>query len=340
MRIEGAAYRSRPVSFDVIGPWTRPNTSEAQGSDPLVTLRQGVQIGVGVVALVLGAWLARRNRRAGRADARGAFLVGVSTGVPLIIGWLVGTHHTGEADAEWSRFTVQLAVALYWGGLFWLVYLAIEPYVRRRWPQALISWTRLVAGRFGDPLVGRDILIGCVGGIAIVLLGDVADALPGWLGWPPISPTGGNNALQSLGATGTFVAALVLRLTRVLSESLLVLFLLLVAHIALRNRWLANAAVTAMIIALGVNQEAVLFSSLFVIALVASIVILISRFGFLSYVAAMFVYFAVNDLPLTLDQSAWFAMRSAIVAAMLGAVAAWGFYKALAGRSAFGTIFE
>jgi hypothetical protein len=34
------------------------------------------------------------------------------------------------------------------------------------------------------------------------------------------------------------------------------------------------------------------------------------------------------------------AMQSAIVAAMLGAVAAWDFYQSLAGHPAFGTIFE
>jgi hypothetical protein len=58
----------------------------------------------------------------------------------------------------------------------------------------------------------------------------------------PISPTSGGNARGPLGSTGAFLAALGLRPTRVLSESLLVLFLLLLAHLILRNRWLAYAA--------------------------------------------------------------------------------------------------
>jgi hypothetical protein len=37
---------------------------------------------------------------------------------------------------------------------------ALEPYLRRRWPERIISWNRLLAGEFRDPLVGRDILIG------------------------------------------------------------------------------------------------------------------------------------------------------------------------------------
>ncbi len=36
--------------------------------------------------------------------------------------------------------------------------------MRRRWPHAIISWTRLLSGRFNDPLVGRDLL-------AVVVLG-------------------------------------------------------------------------------------------------------------------------------------------------------------------------
>ena len=47
-------------------------------------------------------------------------------------------------------------------GCFLAVYMAFEPYVRRRSPRTLISWTRLLAGRFRDPLVGADLLVGCV----------------------------------------------------------------------------------------------------------------------------------------------------------------------------------
>jgi hypothetical protein len=54
--------------------------------------------------------------------------------------------------------------------------------VRRRWPARLISWSRLLAGGFRDPLVGRDVLVGCLlatFGIAIENLGWF---VPSWLG--------------------------------------------------------------------------------------------------------------------------------------------------------------
>ena len=38
-------------------------------------------------------------------------------------------------------------------------------WVRRRWPQTMISWSRLLTGQFRDPLVGRDILFGVMLGV-------------------------------------------------------------------------------------------------------------------------------------------------------------------------------
>jgi len=51
----------------------------------------------------------------------------------------------------------------------WLMYLALEPYVRRYSPDMLMSWSRLIGGRFRDPRVGRDILAGLCAGILIAL---------------------------------------------------------------------------------------------------------------------------------------------------------------------------
>jgi hypothetical protein len=33
-----------------------------------------------------------------------------------------------------------------------------------------VGWNRLLAGNYRDPLVGRDLLVGCVGGIVFILL--------------------------------------------------------------------------------------------------------------------------------------------------------------------------
>ena len=54
--------------------------------------------------------------------------------------------------------------------MVWLLYLAVEPFVRRRWPQTIVSWSRILGGKLRDPLVGGDILIGVAFGLFWALL--------------------------------------------------------------------------------------------------------------------------------------------------------------------------
>ena len=72
--------------------------------------------------------------------------------------------------------------ALYPASFLWVFYIAIEPDLRQRWPHRLISWSRLLAGKVHDPLVGRDLLIGGLFGIATVLVNYVSFlARNGWV---------------------------------------------------------------------------------------------------------------------------------------------------------------
>ena len=78
---------------------------------------------------------------------------------------------------------------LWAAGLLWLLYLAVEPYVRRFWPSTVVSWSRLMARQWRDPLVGRDILFGVALGVLIHVV-DMGSDVAGTrrLGyWPPPS---------------------------------------------------------------------------------------------------------------------------------------------------------
>src|SRR6185503_5625388 len=58
-------------------------------------------------------------------------------------------------------------------------------YVRRLWPHALVSWVRLLEGRFRDPLVGRDVLFGVLAGAGIQLLVQAWPLVSRWFGVAP-----------------------------------------------------------------------------------------------------------------------------------------------------------
>jgi serine/threonine-protein kinase len=342
-RIEAASYKARPVWFVVFGPWEPapgPDATAPAARDVLAAIAPVIQAGFGAVAVLGGAWLARRNTRAGRADRRGASIVAGCTGLSLLLSLLVGNHYAGNALAVWNRMIVQVGLCLYWSLVIWLEYVALEPFVRRRWPEAMISWTRLLAGRFGDPLVARDILVGCAGGFAIFVINDAILMLPEWLGRPPVSLQGTGSLMRSLGGIETFAAEVLRRPSRILLESMLMLFLILLGQAVLRNRWLATIVVIAAYASTNLDRAAVLQSTLSFVVLVGVLVALVSRFGVMSYVAAWFVVFAIFDLPLSLDPSAWYAGRSVITAGMIVAVAAWAFYRSLGGRSPFGAALD
>ena len=58
-----------------------------------------------------------------------------------------------------------LSMNLLAAALIWVLYVALEPYVRRRWPQTIISWTRVLNGQMRDPVVGGHILAGIFFGV-------------------------------------------------------------------------------------------------------------------------------------------------------------------------------
>ena len=61
---------------------------------------------------------------------------------------------------------IALSIDLLKAAMLWLGYVALDPIVRKRLPNGLISWTGLTSGRSRDPIVGRDTLAGLFAGVA------------------------------------------------------------------------------------------------------------------------------------------------------------------------------
>src|SRR6185503_9946957 len=163
VRLEAGALRGKPVYFEAIFPWTPPVRT---GSNALTVAERAslVVIFFVLAAMIAGAAIfAQRNLRAGRGDRRGAFRLSAFVFVAMFVAWFFGESHVATLW-EVVLVTMGLSWAFLTAGFCWLAYIAAEPFVRRRWPEVLVSWTRLLAGEFRDPLVGRDLLIGCLGG--------------------------------------------------------------------------------------------------------------------------------------------------------------------------------
>lgn len=100
----------------------------------------------------------------GKSDLRGALRLVAAVLVIEIAIW-VCRYHFIPSLTVFGRFVLALSRGLFISGAIGTLYLALEPYVRRRWPQAIVSWSRLTTGRIRDPLVGRDVLWGVVLGV-------------------------------------------------------------------------------------------------------------------------------------------------------------------------------
>jgi hypothetical protein len=328
LHIEAAALRGKPVFFSLTGPWTRP---ERMRPDPPTTpgRRAGNMLLLGIVLSVVAgaALLARRNYVRGRGDRRGASRLAYVAFVALIALWLC-QGHIFPAPIVLLPFALAISAALFFSGLMWVLYLSLEPYVRRHWPQTLVSWSRLIMGQWRDPLVGRDVLFGVILGVVWLLIFEIRGALTMGKGAPPEFYStdylmGGRHAL----------GAWLMHIPGAIQAALLFFFLLFVLRVLLRKEWLAAVvfvALWATLKTLGSDYpwiEGPAWALLYGVAM-----LVVFRFGFVALAVGIFVTDMMLNVPLTLDFSAWYVSNSLLPLVSVFAMAVWGFYNSLAGQ--------
>src|SRR5262249_15010687 len=147
---------------------------------------------------------------------------------------------------ETALIVSSVSFTLFVMAIAWVLYIAIEPFVRRRMPHVIVSWMRLLAGDWRDPLVGRDALAGCAAGATLAFLFRVMVLMqsPGYVATPPVS-----FGFETMVGTGSYVALFVRLLYTETMTGFIGLFLFFFLRILLRNEW---AAAAALVVALTV----------------------------------------------------------------------------------------
>jgi serine/threonine-protein kinase len=287
-----------------------------------------------VTVLLTGAWLARRNFRMGRGDRRGAARLALFAFAARLAGGLVGASHVPTFKGEVAILFAVLTQALFYAALLWLLYIALEPYVRRRTPHRLISWTRLLAGDWRDPLVGRDVLVGVLVGVWMNLFQWIGEVTARWFG---IAPDLAGIRLETLlGVRGVAPLFVGMQPTTALFQALGFVFLLFLLSLTLRGERRAPVGLWLLFMTAFVMQNMHPYALLFYGATAAAYIFVAARFGLLALSVTQFVYFMTEFYPHTTDPSAWYAGVSLFAAGVITALAAYGFRVSLAGRSLFG----
>jgi serine/threonine-protein kinase len=224
---------------------------------------------------------------------------------------------------------------LFWALFFWVVYLAFEPFVRRRWPGRIISWSRVLAGGFRDPLVGRDILIGSVFGLGIIACSFYLTYLaPLWLGHAPGIPWMDAPATRLLGIR-SFAFGFTQQIFAALLQPFIILIFLLLLYIILRRERLAALALWVMAsVALSLTQESLVGVPFSCLA-AAMVVWLLYRYGLLALIVAIYFVHLMIFFPITSEFSAWYATDFLLALLIALSLAGFGFYTSLAGEPLF-----
>ena len=323
LRLEAASWHGRPSYFRVIGPWTnRSSSPELRPGDLIWTA-------VFVMTVIGGAMLARRNARLGRGDRRAAFRLAVFVFGNWMLLWLIGSNHLPNI-AELQSLLTGIGASLLWAGILWVLYIALEPYVRRRWPQTIVGWSRMISGRLRDPVVGGEILVGTVAGVAVMVLYECRQLVHAHLGAPPrfLTESGPVDGLR--GAAATWVAHLGISMI----EALVLLFVIFLFRLIARREWGAGALYCILIVILdnlGGGHAAI--GALFSAAGAALTVFILIRYGLVALAVFRFVDALLRSFPLTLDFSKWYAGQSLLALVTVLALAVLGFREALAGRA-------
>ena len=316
IRVEAASVGARIVSFQVISPWdldARRGQARlfydrgfgAQSAVPGARFANLVGIGLTGVAMFGGLVFARRNLRLGRGDRRGASRLAVFITAMLTASWLLDEHHLADAH-QWYLLMTFAGRALVVAGIVWWTYVAFEPFVRRHWPEQLVSWNRVLSGAVRDPLVGRDVLIGCAAGAALTALVLAGCLLPGWLGWPAerlASPT------WHAWLAPRHAVSLGLQLVcNALLEAFTALFLVVLTRIVVRLE-LAAALIAALLLAtpdILLAEHRGIAAPVFTMVYFLGVMVLL-RVGLLAVIALRFCVDLLQVYPITFDTSAWYA---------------------------------
>jgi serine/threonine-protein kinase len=312
VRIEAAAWHGRPIYFRVgDGAY---QTGISQGRAWLLVLLL-------IAILTGGSILAHRNLKLGRGDRRNAAVLAAIVFATQMLIWAIGGHHVAELW-EVALMIDALSQALFTAAVFWLTYIAIEPYVRRHWPDSLISWNRFAAGRFRDPLVASHLLLAVFVSKLSNVLGDLTMDLP-----QPITTV-------EIARGSYAIEAWLFSIRGGLQASLGLLIIVVVLRLVLRRVWpadlIAALAVGAVISQAGLDRVTDINGIVSGALAIFAVLFVLRRFGFLPFTLSWILSFPTL-LPVM--AGSWYAGRALAYQLVPLALAVWAAWVIASNRT-------
>jgi serine/threonine-protein kinase len=327
LRVEAAALGGRPTGFLLVDAATTPSRMSTPAAD-------GIDVGVIAlmalaVSILTGATvLALKNLRAGRGDRQGAArLAAAVVGIMLAL-WACQVHLVAS-PVFIAIFLLAVCTSVFYGVLHWTLYLALEPILRRHWPQVLVSAANVLAGRARDPVVGRDVLFGAALGVAWTLIlrlidaSEVADA-----------PAVFQGSLELMLGLRRALGVVLEEAPYAIRNAFLYFFVLFVLRVVLRSEWLAALGFALLfgVLSALTAEARPLWNGIITFLYFGTGAVAILRLGLLAMVTGSFVMALLMDVPAIADASAWYFGNMMLLVAIVLALTGWAAYTATAGR--------
>jgi serine/threonine-protein kinase len=322
--VRTAFWKGQLTEFSITWPWDRDTPPPAAASFVL-NIVQPIFAITGIAAAVLLAW---RNWKLGRCDKAGAHRLFWFRFCAGLLTW-VGLAHFSPPERLLSYLAKAVSDLLFGGAAMWLLYLALEPALRARWPHSIVTWNRVLAGRWNDARVGADILMGTVTGAAIALASIVRAEVA------ERGDLAAGGSLFRLLGTRQWIAGQSELLSGGVQSGLLIFFIIFGLKVLLKRDWLAALA-AALILSLGqgVASDPAHARTLvpFLLTAFGLLSFVLLRYGLITTIVAVWTTNNILQLPLGTNLSTWYAASGVMSWLFVAAVAAFGFWNSLGGR--------
>lgn len=330
--VQFATWRGRLTSLYVNYPWAPPITDDSRPVQAGLNLLNYLMIAGLLVCMFFSATLARKNWTSNRADRKGAFRLFLFRAGSAMVVWVLTAHYV--PDPRMINFAAyNMAMALFDGFVIWQLYLALEPALRSRWPQSIVTWNRALSGRFMDAEVGAHILMGVAMGILITVAFLSKD-------WFNFERTGEITLTVIRNTTaGSWLANFISVANGALTTGFIIFFTIFGLKVLLRKEYLAMLVATILLCATNADlyRSTNLPVDLGAYALVGFIIMFgIVRFGMLTTIVAVLVTNVIGQTTTASDPMLWFMPWAYATLLLVAGIALFGFWRSLGGQSLVG----
>jgi len=330
LMVEVATWKGRVTQVAVEFPWARERDAGGQW-EWLSSAREYLVYAAILTAWVCAGFLARRNWKKERVDKKGAVRIAMVFFACGMLGWIGRVHPIPTDDMLDLGLSTTADIFLN-AVIVWLIYLALEPAVRARWPHAIVTWNRILAGRWKDAQVGSHILIGAALGTGLWALLSIPIAEPKNMLSPGIS-------LWPLLGTRAWMAAYAYNLQDGLRFGLLEFFAIFGLRVVLKKDWLA--AIAASVLFTGVqggiiNDPDWKKQVIIYLVLYGILMLVLLRVGLVTTISTLFFLNAMNRICLGSDFKAWWAPFGFATIFLLVGITCYAFWRSIGARLTVG----